>query len=352
LEGVFARGDRRLSRAVESAFRAGSRLDGWGDLFRFPPWEQAFAETGLDPAFYTSRRRDPGEILPWDHLDSRVSKRFLLQEREKARQGLPTADCRRSSCNGCGVCFGEEALANRTAPEEEFLPRPPEKNPDRSLPVRRFRLRFQKVDRARYLGHLELTRLLQRAMRRAKIPLVFSQGFHPLPRVSFGPPLPVGHESEAEFFDIQIRGRFFPGEALREINGSLPPGVQALEIHEISLKSPSIFDMIEKITYQIFVPDSAKVPPAAALSFRDAEKFPARWARKNRPLDLKSVVERFSRQEGNRIELTLRANPEGTPRPEEVLALIYGWTEAEKPFAAVRKIRVDFKQADLCPARS
>ena len=214
LEGVFARGDRRLGKVIESAYRNGSRLDGWGDHFRFDLWQKAFAEAGVDPAFFTSRRRELDEVLPWDHLDSRVSKKFLREEREKALQALTTADCRRSSCNGCGVCFGDDSLSNRFAAGEinDFSGSlPAEKKNGSSLPIRKFRIRFSKIGPAKYLGHLELTRLLLRAFRRAQIPLVFSQGFHPLPRVSFGPPLPVGYESRAEFLDLQVQGTLQPG---------------------------------------------------------------------------------------------------------------------------------------------
>jgi radical SAM family uncharacterized protein/radical SAM-linked protein len=355
LEGVLARGDRRLGRVLESAYRNGSRLDGWGDQFRFEPWEKAFGETGIDPGFFTSRPRDPDEVLPWDHLDSLVSKKFLREEREKAFQGIATADCRRASCNGCGVCFGENGLSNRLASGEGEVfsnPRPPEKQADPSFPVRRFRARFSKSGRAKHLGHLELTRLLLRAFRRARVPLVFSQGFHPLPRVSFGPPLPVGYESRAEFFDLQIRGRFHPEEARQGINAVLPLGVQILEIQEISLKAPSIFDMINIISYDIRLPASAKVSVEAVRRFREAETFPVFWARKNRSLDLKTVVDFLSIGTGNRIEMGLRSDREGSMRPEEALGFIFGWAEGGKFPGAIQRVQVQFKEWDSCPAKS
>jgi radical SAM family uncharacterized protein/radical SAM-linked protein len=357
LEGVFARGDRRLGRTLASAYRNGSRLDGWGDHFRFEPWQKAFAETGLDPGFFTSRSRPIAEVLPWDHLDARVSKNFLREEREKSFREIPTADCRRASCNGCGVCFGPDGLSNRLAAEKESpVPgaRTPEDKADASFPVRRFRIRFSKSEKAKYLGHLELTRLLLRAFRRAQIPLVFSQGFHPLPRVSFGPPLPVGYESRTEFLDMQIRGRFQPAGARERINSLLPPGVQILDIQEISLKTPSIFDMMEKVTYEIRLPDSAEVPGDAVRRFREAINFPVFWKRKNRPLDLKNVVDFLSIGEGNRIEMRLRLDREGVLRPEEALGFICGGNEEGGPSAGIQiqKVRVQFKESESCPAKS
>jgi radical SAM-linked protein len=355
LEGVFARGDRRLGPVLESAFRHGSRLDGWGDHFRFDPWEKAFLETGLDPAFFTSRPRDPGEVLPWDHLDSRVSKRFLLEEREKAFAGAATPDCRNASCNGCGVCFGEGGLSNRPASAAAgALPglAPREKQAESSFPARRFRARFSKSGRAKYLGHLELSRLLLRAFRRARVPLVFSQGFHPLPRVSFGPPLPVGQESRAEFLDMQVRGRFHPEEAREAINRALPPGVQILEIQEISLKSPSIFDTISKVVYEVRLPESESFSEDAARRFREAQSFPVFWPRKNRSIDLKNAVDFLSIEGRNRVQMGLRTGGEGFLRPDEAVSFIFGAAEGANASVAVQKVQVHFKESEPCPAKS
>ena len=102
LEGVFARGDRRLSRVIELAWRKGCRFDGWDDQFRMDLWMQAFNECGIDPAFYANRRLDFDEILPWDHMDYGVSKAFLINENKKAHTGDTTPNCR-EKCAVCGV---------------------------------------------------------------------------------------------------------------------------------------------------------------------------------------------------------------------------------------------------------
>ncbi len=102
IEAVFARGDRRLGKAVEWAWRHGCNLDGWDDHFKFDVWMQAFAETGLDPAFYANRHRAFDEVLPWELMDYGVSKEFLIRENEKARNAVTTPNCR-LQCAGCGV---------------------------------------------------------------------------------------------------------------------------------------------------------------------------------------------------------------------------------------------------------
>ena len=102
LEAALARGDRRLGAVLESAWRAGSRLDGWGEHFSMERWTQAFAQQGLDPGFYAHRRRDYQEIAPWSHLDYGVSRRFLIAENKKAWESAVTPHCR-ERCSGCGA---------------------------------------------------------------------------------------------------------------------------------------------------------------------------------------------------------------------------------------------------------
>jgi len=104
LEAVLARGDRRVAGAVLEAWRAGARFDGWREHFKPELWEEAFRKSGVDPAFYANRERAEDEVFPWDHLSSGVDRRFLARERERARAGKVTPDCRWAPCPECGVC--------------------------------------------------------------------------------------------------------------------------------------------------------------------------------------------------------------------------------------------------------
>jgi len=101
LEGVFARGDRRLADVLEEAWRRGARFDGWDDQFKPQLWAACFAELQIDPLFYTARSRGKTEVLPWDHIDCGVSKAFLWRERERAYAEQTTPHCR-EKCSGCG----------------------------------------------------------------------------------------------------------------------------------------------------------------------------------------------------------------------------------------------------------
>ncbi len=100
MEGIFARGDRRLSAVIERAYKKGCIYDAWSDMFRFDLWMEAFEEEGIDPSFYL-RERSYDEILPWDHIDVGVTKEFLRREAENALKGKVTENCS-ESCSGCG----------------------------------------------------------------------------------------------------------------------------------------------------------------------------------------------------------------------------------------------------------
>lgn len=102
LEGVFARGDRKLSKVILYAWEHGCKFDGWDDSFKFDVWMEAFEKCGIDPLFYTSRKREFEEILPWDHLDYGIRKEFLINENKKAHESVTTPHCR-IKCAGCGA---------------------------------------------------------------------------------------------------------------------------------------------------------------------------------------------------------------------------------------------------------
>jgi radical SAM family uncharacterized protein len=103
LEAVMSRGDRRLGRAIYSAWRLGCRFDAWTERFRYESWRQAFKETGIEPAFYAHRERSLDELLPWAHIDAGVTGEFLKREYRRALEESTTPDCRYDSCSACGL---------------------------------------------------------------------------------------------------------------------------------------------------------------------------------------------------------------------------------------------------------
>jgi len=102
MEGVFARGDRRIGKVILEAYKRGCLYDAWGEYYKDDIWQQCFKDLNIDPAFYTTRERREDEILPWDFIDCGVTKEFLLREWNKAKKGEISENCS-LKCQGCGA---------------------------------------------------------------------------------------------------------------------------------------------------------------------------------------------------------------------------------------------------------
>jgi radical SAM family uncharacterized protein/radical SAM-linked protein len=261
MEGVFARGDRRLAPVLARAVELGCRFDGWGDHFSLGRWMQAFQECGIQPEWYL-RARELDEILPWQHLDCGVTQEFLLKERELALAEGATPDCRTGSCSACGICdfSGLKPRLFRDTP----LPWPESSVPAReeSDATARVRLRFAKQGAMRFLSHLELLTVFTRAVSRGNVPILFSQGFHPHPRFSFATATSVGVESQAEYMDMFISPGISAEEIKERLNRVLPRGLRILKARLIQPKSPSLSTLIAGTRYCITLGDewSARLP--------------------------------------------------------------------------------------------
>jgi radical SAM superfamily enzyme YgiQ (UPF0313 family) len=103
LEGVLARGDRRVGAAILEAWKRGARFDSWHECLNQEAWESAFRATGISPEFYANRPRPYTEVLPWDVIDSGVTKKYLMLEDQRAYIEASTPDCREGRCHGCGI---------------------------------------------------------------------------------------------------------------------------------------------------------------------------------------------------------------------------------------------------------
>lgn len=251
LEGAISRGNRNTGKAILAAYENGCRFDAWDEHFDFAKWTEAFEQAGMnlnDAAVWApAKDGDP----PWSVVDSGVKKEYFLQELNKAKEGDFTADCRVDECGDCGVCGGEidVILADKKAPGLLFPP--PKVIPNTSVTFK-YRLGYQKTGRSRFLAHLELSQAIHRTLRKAKLPLAFSQGFSPSPKVAFGPPLPLGIESLHEQLDIQLTSRLTPEEILKAIDPeSLPSGVNIIGCAQIPIKTSSIFDHVKGGAYLV-----------------------------------------------------------------------------------------------------
>ena len=246
LEGLISRGDRRTGKLILEAYRLGCRFDGWTDILNWGTWQKAFERWELDPVEQL-RERGTDEPLPWDHIDILVPKEWQKRERERSRNLQSQEDCRRSRCNECGVidrrkelCVAmlrnsREGAEAETEAELAKIERPPEPQPAAKL-----RLRFARRGTVRLLSHLETQSMFLRAIRRADLPVSYSQGFSPSPKVAFSCALPLGMETEADYLDLLLREPVPAPSAGERLGVALPSGFEILEAAEVPIKATSL----------------------------------------------------------------------------------------------------------------
>lgn len=333
VEALLARGDRRVAPVVHRAWQLGSRFDSWNEGFRFEHWMQACRERQLDPTFYANRERTAHELMPWDHVDPSLGKQFLLREWEKSKKEGETPDCALVKCAKCDVCddkidnilarhtsiLQEEIARDNAALEgvnnhilegeggaegaeeiERELAQLHQVQPLRGVPeneaVQRVRVTYSKRGDLRWLAHLDLTKLIEMAVLRAGLPVSYSEGFSPAPRLSWGPSLGVGMAGEQELFEIQLCRRTEPAEVLERLAALDSPGLQFHEAEDVPLHGKSMSALVEQAEYALEVIgaeacDSAEVKRALD-EFNARAEFPLTIERngKTKQRDLKQGI--------------------------------------------------------------
>ena len=334
MEGVFARGDRRLAPVLIRAMELGCRFDGWTEHFSLERWLQAFADCSIQPDWYL-RQRDLDEVLPWNHLDCGVTRAFLLKERDRAFSETATEDCRYGNCAACGVC-DFKTVTPHLSKDAALTVRTDERQPDDAA---RIRLRFAKKGAMRYLSHLELLNVFTRAVNRGEVPILFSQGFHPHPRFSFATATSVGVESTAEYMDMFVAARISADEVLQRLNKALPGGLQILEATRIDAKSPSLSTLIDTTRYRItFDEQLSERLPGLCVQFLAHTNHVIQRKRKGniQNIDLRGEVISLA-VSGSSLELVA-----GRGKPVEFARAIIGNANLQADDICVEKLEVFF----------
>ena len=347
IEGVFSRGDRRVSKAIYYAWKDGARFDSWGDYFRYDRWIKAFEQAGIDPDFYL-RERDESALLPWDIIDNRILKKFLRREKRKAYQEATVVDCR-DGCIACGVCDFDE-LIMRIADEgttgdsklkpAAFVPREKIAEPEmkNDTPVFTARLKFSKSGMASYLGHLNVQTAFVRAMSLADIPVVYSQGFNRRPRISSGPALPLGYTSEAEYLDILCFQQ--APEIIQSLNKFLPVGIVVNDVEWHNGRITPLTGQISAVKQRI---NFENLPPELSLevlkqNFERRNNVYIERERKRRiiSLDIKDYIQSIEIK-GKGLEITtLVQNGQGI-RMNEFLPVFFDFLIEDLPIHTVHR---------------
>ena len=254
LETILARGDRQVGNLVYCAWRNGARFDGWDECFDFGRWKNCADQIALNIESYV-REIAAGQGLPWSAVTTGVSSEFLARERELAFRAVTTADCRKASCTGCGVCdtvlrpvftVPESKQVDPTAPI-------PHNRPVGKDKLHFYRFEYRKYGLLRFLGHLDMVSVIHRAVLMAQVPVDYSQGFNPHPRIAFGPPLPFGVAGLKEAFDV-VTVEELTGREPSSMNNWLPPDLGIAGFHKIESTTPSLNGSIYKARYSFSLP--------------------------------------------------------------------------------------------------
>ncbi|UCH80013.1 MAG: TIGR03960 family B12-binding radical SAM protein [Nitrospiraceae bacterium] len=312
LEAVFSRADRDCAVLLENAWKRGCRFEGWSEHFDFEKWLDAADEAGIDLFDYAERTFDPEDDLPWDFIDTGIKKSFLKSEYDKALEGTKSQDCR-EQCHGCGLGCDERGekseVRSRTA-ENGSLQTPDIQRP---LVKTKLRVKFSKTGNMRYLSHNEMVLAILRAVRRAHIPVAYSEGFHPHPKVSFGPALPSGVEGLQEFFDIELNEYMNEIEFKTMMNTQLPEGLEVKSAILIPERERSLSEIITCYDYEINID---KGDEKRIHSFTGMESVFI-W-RKNKKVDIRHMVTEANIQ-NNKLFLSLADTGTAHARLHEIL---------------------------------
>ncbi|MDZ7374736.1 MAG: TIGR03960 family B12-binding radical SAM protein [candidate division KSB1 bacterium] len=357
VEGLLARGDRRVAEVIEAAWRRGATHDAWSECFRYERWAEAVAACGLSFEEYT-RARKVREPLPWQHISKGVSRRFLERERARALRGESTPDCKDGLCNACGlmeepVC--REIIARSKARRGiAVAPVQLESGPgsvgaaglamqygrDRRR-VRDvvpptptvYRIHYARGEALRFVSHRDVIRAFERAFRRAGLPLAYSQGFNPRPKISCGPALPLGVTSDAEYLDVTVESRP-AGDLASRIRPFLPAGLEIRQITRIAGRQASLSALVNRLTYEVTL-DPPMDPQGLSqqiLSFLARKEIIVQRKRTGggeeeeaKEVDIRPFVESIQTLEkGKKLRIVLKVREGRTARVHEVLQELLG----------------------------
>ncbi len=262
MEDFVGRGDRRLAPVVKRAWELGAGMDSWWESVEkaFGAWTQAIEESGLT---WKYRQVDSGEWnifeasesisldapLPWDHLDTGIDKKWLQEDLQKALEAAIVPDCSFEGCSHCGVC-GVDFGHNIVIPPPEIPEFTGHFVPNQTR-AQRIRVRMGKEGEMALLSHLDLMRLFDRAIRRASIPLTFTGGFHPQPRIVPASALPLGVSSSGEIVDFELTEPMSIEEFRTKLAAQLPADMPIYEVQDVDPKQPAAAVLLQKAEYRL-----------------------------------------------------------------------------------------------------
>ena len=345
MEDFVGRSDRRLAPVIEAAWRAGAGMDAWFESLdrTHAAWTGAIAAAGLEGRYRQMEiggwsavaaldREDLDSFcrqpLPWDHIDTGIDKGWLADDLKRALAAAVVPDCSFEGCSSCGVC-GPDLGHNVVVPPPQVPTQVPTQAPP-SERVCRLRIRFAKTGSMALLSHLDLMRMLERALRRSALPISFTGGFHPLPRIQIALALPLGAEADSEWMDFEFTRPLAPEVLLQTLQGLLPEGIVLCSAQEVPVKGKSLsqeivgaawsFDLISASGTTTDWPGAlAAITAAETLIWNDTDKKGRPRQRDCRPALRQLTIVDATEAERVRLRLDADVDPMGRSiRPSQI----------------------------------
>ena len=349
VEAFLSRGDRRLGRVIETVWRLGARFDEWSDYFRADLWDEALAACGVDGEAFLGAL-DPAADLVWDHIHARVEKAHLAKDLEwglgarfRPACGKPASPERPDTlvCQACGVdCDLEAVVRDREQSGREaaaLIEAAPAAAPPAKLPfdptpgpLYCFRVCYSKTGLSRYLSHLEVTRLIHRTGNRMRWPVAYTGGYHPHPRISFGPALSVGIEGEREYFDVDLTEDWEPGTIQEKMNAALHEGFRVHAVRRLPAGARAVEGLVERMDFRVRLPAGAAAEFSRRLEAKlqgDAWTVSRTHKGKTRSLDVLPMIAASEVSEADDAvdwTFTLRAVDGRWVKPRALVESLFG----------------------------
>jgi len=297
MEDFIGRGDRTLGKVVRRAWELGAGMDSWYDNLdkAFTAWGDAIAQAGLDwkyrqiengewNLFHAETQRRKGVEkesivnsqqslnipLPWDHIDTGIDKKWLKEDLERALAAAIVPDCSFEGCSHCGVCgtdFGHNIVIEPPAVPKfggEFVPN--------TTRTQRIRVWFGKQGNMALVSHLDLIRLFDRVVRRAGLPIAFTGGFHPMPRISLATALALGATSSGEIADFELTMPVPVDTFQEKLAKEMPTDIPIYNVAQIDVKAKAASQLLEAAEYLMTVAAANEVTPAQWHNWIDSIK--------------------------------------------------------------------------------
>ena len=222
----------------------GCRFDGWDETFNKNLWEKALKKFDIDIDKYTSDIYKIGDPLPWEHILTK-RKKYIVEDFQRFEKLIGHRIFSENFSHSI------EEIDNLEKYSKPILIRNDKKS---GQIVQKLRAQYKVGGNLRFLAHLDNIRIITMALKKAGIPIYYTKGFHPHPKISFSPPLPVGFESKTELFDICLRRKINPQDFIIQMNRVLPENVEILKAKILPKNSPKINEIIRSVSYDVIIP--------------------------------------------------------------------------------------------------